>query len=104
MEKHLEKADDGHTTGVTKGVEKRLALLISAVSLIWVLFEQIAIGKSLINALGYSVGYLGVLFAIAGAVAIVVGLFVKKHSVTLMVFSGLYALLFLSLKLLPMLV
>jgi hypothetical protein len=86
------------------GATMRITLFILSISLLWVLLEQIAIGKSLPNAISYTLGFLAVYFGISLVIAVPLGILRKSKSVALIAFSICYSLLFLAVKLLPLLV
>lgn len=94
---------EGLATTTGWGATMRIALFILSISLLWVLLEQIAIGRSLPNAISYTLGFLAIYFGISLLIAVPLGILRKSKSVALIAFSTCYSLLFLAVKLLPLL-
>lgn len=87
-----------------RSVERTVALLIVTSSVLWILLEQISLGKLLPHAISFSFGFLGVIFVISAAIGIVLGFIKRTSSVAYITFSVTYLLLLLGIKLLPALV
>jgi len=85
-------------------IKKTVALLILALSLIWKLLEQILLGKSFLNALEFSIGYLIPFFVISIFISIVFGFIRRSYSVAFITFSVLYVFLLFATNFLPLLV
>jgi hypothetical protein len=81
-----------------QSIEKIVAFLILALSLLWILLEQIFFGKLFFNALEYSIGFLGIFFVVSAAIGILLGLIRRSHSFVYITFSVVYVFLLLAVK------
>jgi len=81
-----------------QSIEKIVAFLILALSLLWILLEQIFFGKLFFNALEYSIGFLGIFFVVSAAIGILLGLIRRSRSIVYITFSVVYVFLLLAVK------
>lgn len=85
-------------------VVKAVALIILVLSILWKIIDQILIGKSLVNAFEFSIGYLIVFFVISVSIGIIFGLIKRSYSLVYMTFSVMYVLLLFAANVLPLLI
>lgn len=81
-----------------------LALVVVAISFLWILFEMTSEGKSLHDAVAFTIGFLGLPFFISLVVAIGIRLVTKKCCAIYIAFTSTYVFLFFALKVLPLVI